>query len=202
MVSTQFSSVAGDLQGLNAHRYARNISGGCQEYVEAASFEHYLTRGQLLSYTDAVAGLNRLDTTSKGIELSVEDYLLGIFDMTGELMRFGITAMATNGELPQVKRNPSGKTDGEADAPMSDQDQSSQHNDILSDMRELRALLESIGTSGGPFASEVNKKKDVMQASVEKVEKALYGLTVRGAERPKGWVPDISESSRPVEAQG
>ena len=181
MLSIQFSSVAGDLQGLNAQRYARNISGGCQEYVEAASFEHYLTHGQLLSYTDAVAGLNRLDTTNKGIELSVEDYLLGIFDMTGELMRFRITAMATNGELPQVKRNPSGKTNGEVDAPMSDQDPTSQQNKILSDMRELRALLESIGTSGGPFASEVNKKKDVMQArQVEKVDQ-VCGVAIASA---------------------
>ena len=42
-----------------------------------------------------------------------------------------------------------------------------------------------------------------MRASVEKVEKALYGLVVRGAERPKGWMPDTSDSAgRAVEVEG
>ncbi len=54
------------------------------------------------------------------------------------------------------------------------------------DMRGLRAALESLDTGFGPFAKDVEKKADVMRASVEKVEKALYGLTVRGAERPPG----------------
>jgi hypothetical protein len=30
----------------------------------------------------------------------------------------------------------------------------------------------------------------------------LYGLTVRGAERPKGWMPDLNEGSRTVEVEG
>ena len=33
---------------------------------------------------------------------------------------------------------------------------------------------------------------EVMRQSVEKVEGAVYGLVVRGSERPKGWVPDLS----------
>ncbi len=40
-----------------------------------------------------------------------------------------------------------------------------------------------------------------MRASVEKVEKALYGLIVRGAERPKGWLPD-TDTGRAVELEG
>jgi hypothetical protein len=32
---------------------------------------------------------------------------------------------------------------------------------------------------------------------VDKVEKALYGLTVRGSERPKGWMPDMGGDMRP-----
>ena len=51
------------------------------------------------------------------------------------------------------------------------------------------------------IAKDVEKKLDIMQASVEKVEKALYGLTVRGAERPKGWMPDVSDAGAAVAAE-
>ena len=91
-ISAQFSSVSSDLQGLNAHRYARQISGGCQEYIEAASFEHYLQTAKILPYADAAAQMKQLDPDGPGVELSPEDYLLGIYDMTGELMRFAVTS--------------------------------------------------------------------------------------------------------------
>lgn len=133
--------------------------------------------------------MRSLDSDGPGVQLSVEDYILGIYDMTGELMKFAITAMATNGSLPTIK------VDGEADATMAERN-------VLTDMRNLRSALESIDAGSGPFARDVDKKAEVMRASVEKVEKALYGLTVRGAERPKGWMPDTSEAGRTIEVEG
>lgn len=181
--SAQFAAVSADLQELNAHRYARQISGGCQEYIEAASFQHYLTTGSLMSYEEAASGMKASDPQGPGVTLSPEDYLLGIYDMTGELMKYAITTMATTGSLPS--------TGGTGDS-----------RNILADMRGLRLALESLDTGSGPFAREVEKKMNVMQASVEKVERALYGLTVRGAERPKGWMPDTSDSGRVIEVEG
>jgi predicted translin family RNA/ssDNA-binding protein len=194
-IAIQFSSVSRDLQGLNAHRYARQISGGCQEYVEAASFQHYLTTATILSYEEAASQMKSLDAEGPGVELSLEDYLLGIYDMTGELMKFAITAMATSGSLPSIN---TGDTTGSADAVT----QAGTQRTVLTDMRNLRAALESLDSGTGPFAKEVDKKAEVMRASVEKVEKALYGLTVRGAERPKGWLPDTSDAARAVEVEG
>jgi hypothetical protein len=76
------------------------------------------------------------------------------------------------------------------------------NRNVLTDLRQLRSALESLNTSGtGPFGKEADKKAEVMRQSVEKVERALYGLIVRGAERPKGWMPDLSES-RAVEVEG
>ncbi|KAK3711731.1 hypothetical protein LTR37_009508 [Vermiconidia calcicola] len=191
-ISTQFSSVSSDLQGLNAHRYGRQISGGCQEYIEAASFEHYLQTANILPYEDAAAQMKQLDSDGPGVELSPEDYLLGIYDMTGELMRFAVTSMATNGSLPTISST--------NDAAETDPAPNTQRN-LLTDMRDLRSALESLDAGTGPFARDADKKMDVMRASVEKVEKALYGLTVRGAERPKGWMPDTS-TGRALEVEG
>lgn len=193
-ITTQLSAVSPDLQDINTHRYARQISGGVQEYIEAASFQHYLETASLLSYDEAAAGLRaisskplpsdgEIETRSPGIELSHEDYLLGIYDMTGELMRFAITTMATNQALPTITSN------------------DSQRN-VLTDMRALRSALESLEYGTGPFAKDAEKKADVMRSSVEKVERALYGLTVRGAERPKGWMPDLSAGAGAVEVEG
>lgn len=150
----------------------------------------------MLTYEDAVAKVRALDAEGPGVGLEFEDYVLGIYDMTGELMRFAITAMATSGELP--KPDASGSDAMEVDAASA-----SSQRTILTDLRQLRSALESLNTSNtGPFGKEADKKADVMRQSVEKVERALYGLTVRGAERPKGWMPDLNEGSRAVEVEG
>lgn len=168
-----FSSVAPDLQGLNAWRYQRQISNGCQEFVEAVSLQHYLETQSLITPEQAQAIM------PYAIRLTSEDYVLGLFDLTGELMRFAITSMATSGSLPKGAEGGSGR-------------------DVLADMRLLRTHFESLdisstGADWSPLKRDAEKKVDVMKQSVEKVEKAAYGLTIRGRERPKGWVPDLSE---------
>ena len=70
-------------------------------------------------------------------------------------------------------------------------------SNMLMDLRSLRAHFESLDltSSGGNsgLAREVEKKVGVMKTCVEKVENAVYGMTIRGRERPKGWVPDLRD---------
>ena len=165
-----FTSVVPDLQSLNSWRYQRNISGGIQEYMEAVSFQHYLETQRLITYEQAQAKL------PNGIHLPEDDYVLGLFDLVGELMRFAITTMATNGELPRGN---------------------SEDEDILTDLRSLRAHFEGLDTTaGGSMKRDVEKKMEVMRTCVEKVEGAVYGMIIRGRERPKGWVPDLGGEER------
>lgn len=121
------------------------------------------------------------------IDLTPEDYLLGVFDMTGELMRFAITSIATSGALPSstTTSNPSSNPSTTTRTP-------------LTDLQALRQALSTLdyGASTSPFARDAQKKLEVTVQSVEKVERAMYGLVVRGSERPKGWVPSLD-----VEAQ-
>ncbi|OAX80891.1 hypothetical protein ACJ72_04772 [Emergomyces africanus] len=64
---------------------------------------------------------------------------------------------------------------------------------ILIDLQQLRAMFESINVPRGHNLNrDFGKKLEVMQNSVEKVERAVYGLLVRGSERPGGWMPDLS----------
>ena len=101
-------------------------------------------------------------------------------------MRFAITSMATHGTLPRGPK-PSEQDDGGQDE---------EGNDILTDLRTLRSCFESLDTTSSgkdwtPLKRDVGKKMEVMRSCVEKVEGAMYGMIVRGRERPKGWMPDL-----------
>lgn len=141
--------------------------------MEAVSFEHYLRTQTLITQEEAaklIAG---------GVELTGDDYVLGIFDLVGELMRFSITSMALSGSLPGASEQGAGDED----------------RTILTDLRALRSRFEGLDTAscgGTGLGKDIEKKMEVMRTCVEKVEVAVYGITIRGSERPKGWMPDVS----------
>lgn len=181
--------------------------------MEALSFQYYLENQSLISYDQSkqkVAELCRGPDNEgevKVVPLTVEDYVLGIYDMIGELMRFSITSMATNGKLPagRPKKKTSkapieGKTQ-DTDKMDVDEPADEQPRTVLDDLREIRLVLEMFEpAAGSKFHSECEKKAGVMRECVDKVEKALYSMTVRGSERPKGWRPDVEERRPEVES--
>jgi predicted translin family RNA/ssDNA-binding protein len=166
-------SIVEDLQGINYHRYRTTITGGIQEYMEAVIFQHYLETQRIMTFDEAAAHL------PNGILLTHEDYALGLFDMTGELMRFAVTYMATNGKLPSKEgQDPSSKSS------------------VLTDMQDLRTALEGIDPGN---TSLYEMKLKTTRQSVEKVENGVYQMIVRGKERPKGWKPDASSAREDVD---
>lgn len=169
-------SIVPDLQGINAYRYRNNITGGIQEFMEAVLFQHYLETQRIMSFEDAAAQI------PEGVMLTFEDYVLGLFDMTGELMRFAITYMATNGSLP-------GSGTGFTTS-------------ILTDMQELRNELERLDPGNHYYLSkDFEQKLRTTKNSVEKVENGVYSLIVRGKERPKGWRPDTNFTEAPRDGE-
>jgi hypothetical protein len=210
IIEDQYKAIAADLQGLNAYRYSHNITGGNQEFMEALSFHHYLETQSVIPHEEAQAKITSMcggpDTP---VLLTPEDYILGICDMTGELMRFSVTSMATNGKLPagkqssnkRMKQEPGSEDAGDKmdiDEENSAPQESQRPRTVLDDLRAIRLQLEMFEAPGGSkFAYELETKKmPVMRECVDKVEKALYGLTVRGSERPKGWMPDMGGERR------
>ena len=147
--------------------------------MEAVSFEHYLCHQTLITIEEAQKLL------PSSINLTVDDYVLGVFDLVGELMRFAITTMATTGSLPGSKNG------------------NGEERDILMDLRSLRTSFQALDTTscgGTGLGKDVEKKMEVMKTCVEKVEAAVYGMIIRGRERPKGWVPDLADERPPVES--
>ncbi|GAB7358527.1 hypothetical protein MBLNU230_g2590t1 [Neophaeotheca triangularis] len=192
VIAERLRAVEGDLRGrggLERERYRRQVSGGLQEWVEAVGFEVWCFEGRVVGLEEVRGRLRGFCRGGEGVEsehraaadvgvdLGYEDYILGLYDLTGEMMRWGVTFMATMGELPSAGAS------------------AQEGRNVLTDLRMLRAVLEGLDAGGkgvGAFARDCEGKARVMRQSVEKVEKALYGLVVRGAERPKGWMPDLS----------
>ncbi|KAB5584865.1 Translin family-domain-containing protein [Coniochaeta sp. 2T2.1] len=106
------------------------------------------------------------------VAVTEKDYLYGVFDLTGEMMRFATTSTALTRSLATA--------DGDGDA-------AARPRTILQDMQELRSFVEMLPQSKGKAWGQ---KLEVLRQSVRKVEIIGYGMVVRGGERRKGWVPD------------
>ncbi|KND90965.1 Translin-associated protein X [Tolypocladium ophioglossoides CBS 100239] len=165
-ITTLLQSIAPDLQSINRHRYTWPLR--ClEELVEALSFAHYLRRQTLITPAEAQAAV------PAGIVLTPHDYMYGVFDLFGELMRF---ATVQRGEVL-----PANAEDG--------------RRTILRDIQALGCAFEMLPEVPG---QEFRGKMEVMRQSVRKVENLGYGLVVRGSERPSGWVPDMKDEAREV----
>ncbi|RAQ45569.1 translin-associated factor TraX [Aspergillus flavus] len=170
-IQSLFTNALPDLTGPNKWRYQRQLSGAIQEYIEALSFHHYLTSQTLITLPEVRTKL------PAEILVTEEDYLLGLFDLTGEMMRFAVTALSAGSVASEGKK----------------MGLSREQNGIVVDLREMRSLFEGLSVSRRHnLIKDLGKKMEVMQGSVEKVERAAYGILVRGSERPAGWMPGLS----------
>ncbi|KAM7191137.1 Translin family domain containing protein [Naviculisporaceae sp. PSN 640] len=206
-VSKLLASIAPEVQGINRHRYARSLV--ClEELVEALTFAHYIKTQQLITYNElclVVEDLTRrgavpedavmadadeqvaaaksespADAATPTISLTDDDYIYGVFDLSGEMMRFATTTSALTGKMASGDSGGTQRT-------------------IVEDMHELGSFFEMLPLRTGNRKTW-EKKLEVMRQSVQKVEKLGYDRMVRGSERPDGWVPDLSSTDQ-IEAE-
>ena len=74
--------VATELEGEDPWFYLRAYTAGLQEYVEAVSFYHHLRHGGLVSWDE----VSRDVVGASDVLVPRADYMLGIADLTGEVM--------------------------------------------------------------------------------------------------------------------
>lgn len=163
---------------------------GIQEYIEALSFYWYLKERRLVSLTEVQKDLqftltkdsdqsvkdssNTSETASNSllvipdsIDISVSvcitpiDYMLGIADLTGELMRLAINSVGA-GNLDLTFQ-------------------------VCGFFREVHEGFVSFGNS----SREITRKLWTLRQSLQKVETACYTLQVRGSEVPKNRLVEI-----------
>ncbi|KAJ7139786.1 Translin [Mycena epipterygia] len=151
-----FATMRPELVGDRFWRYHRQVSPGLQEYIEALSFAHYVEHGSLIGYQQVQDVLCDHDGPELGLQfftLTISDYLLGLSDLTGELMRFAISNIARRGGRPKASQ-------------------------VCAFVRGCKSDFEAFT----PYVRDLAKKQSVTANSLEKIEAAAYAVAVRGSE--------------------
>ncbi|CAO1615191.1 unnamed protein product [Jaminaea pallidilutea] len=164
-------------------RYERNFGSGVEEFIEAISFQHFLTHGTLVTLDEVqelfrIKGLEGAPETVQGPEgnpveippdflfpVPTHRYLLGISDLTGELMRFATNALGGG----------SGGAKGPKAVP----------SDPGAIVRAVLRLLRDIRESLEPFTflvADMRKKQAVTTQSLRKIEDLSYNISIRLSE--------------------
>ena len=108
--------------------------------------------------------INAHERDTVTVHVPPTEYMLGVADLTGEMMRMAITSV--------------GK--GDLDLP-------------FELCKFLRVVLDAF-VSYGNASRELNRKLWTLKQSVQKVENACYTLQVRGSEIPKHMLADVLTS--------
>ncbi|NXX94260.1 TSNAX protein, partial [Centropus bengalensis] len=176
-IRRKIRQVAQELVGEDMYQYHKAISPGLQEYVEAVSFQYFIKTRSLISIEDINKQLifppeekeetmffdyRDLQTHTLSLKVTPVDYLLGVADLTGELMRLCISSVGN----------------GDMDTPF----------ELSQFLRQIFDGFTFIGNTG-PY--EVSKKLYTLKQSLAKVESACYTLKVRGSEIPKHVLVDV-----------
>ncbi|KAL9715784.1 hypothetical protein Ac2012v2_000226 [Leucoagaricus gongylophorus] len=147
-----YASLTHELAGDCFWRYQHQVSPGLQEYIEALSFAHYLQHGTLIPFRVVQHALS----SPEGVPyfpLPVSDYLLGLSDLTGELMRLAISGLAH-------KKGRSKATQ------------------VCAFVRACNANFEQYTL----LIPGLRKKQTVTNQSLGKIEDAVYTMIVRSSE--------------------
>lgn len=183
-------SIAMETSADGPHKHHRAYSPGLQEFIEALAFYKYLKCGRLISFaevqncltfqkesenttgvksdddkweTDILAeSLTSSDENKLLLLLSTSDFILGLADFTGELMRLCINSLGSgNRELPFT---------------------------ILPFFRALSCGFHELGPTR---LKCMHQKMSVLRSSLWKVENICYTLKIRGSEIPRHMLMNV-----------
>jgi len=155
-IDLNIGKIASEIQGHDFWKYQKVFSMGMQEYIEAVSFLYFIETGKLITRQLILKHLlSQFDFHPHNFEVTLDDYFLGIADLTGELMRLSISSVALG------------------------------HQSICFTIYGFLSSLLQGFESLGLHWKEMLKKLDVMKENVAKVENVCFQMKVRGSEYPK-----------------
>ncbi|GMK55859.1 hypothetical protein CspeluHIS016_0209150 [Cutaneotrichosporon spelunceum] len=151
-IAAELAAGAADDEGAaqNFWKFNRQVSPGLEEYIEGYSFLHYLETGDLVSLSELQNALVSEETGKNLVVITPEDYILGMSDLTGELMRYATNALST----------------GDHNTPLA----------VCNFVRVVKSLFDGIGPS---VLYKLKKKQEETTRSLEKIERVCYALRLR-----------------------
>uniref|UniRef100_A0A7C9D9E9 Translin-associated protein X n=2 Tax=Opuntia streptacantha TaxID=393608 RepID=A0A7C9D9E9_OPUST len=150
------SRLVKELNGTDFWKLRRAYSPGVQEYVEAATFCQFCRTGTLLNLDEINATFAPLsDPSTEPLQINMLDYLLGLADLTGELMRLAIGRIS-DGELEFAEK-------------------------ICTFVRDIHRELTLVAPDMDD-SYDMKTKMETMLQSAMKIENAIFSVHVRGSE--------------------
>ncbi len=201
-VQKNFRIIASELVGEDPDKYHRAYSPGIQEFIEALSYLIFLKTGRLIPIDEAQeyltfreksmevvrggeeekgdvskeesmeAEFTRVEHVVLKVPLDPIDFVLGIADLTGELMRLSINSIGS----------------GSHDLPF----------DLLPFVRAIYCAFSSLR----PVSRDIPQKLNVLRSSLGKIEHVCYTLKIRGSEIPKHMLVDVITACSGAQAPG
>ncbi|EFO23912.1 hypothetical protein LOAG_04572 [Loa loa] len=159
--SKMLQRMAKELYNLDQYYYIKSFDWALEEYIEALAFYKFLISGEVLLYGEVIDALQFVDAESGEskklyVELPEVTYLMGVFDVGGELMRLAISEISS----------------GNSDIAVS----------IVNYMRLLHGCYELLGNI--MHTADWAKKSQVFRECLMKVENALYKWKIRENDIP------------------
>ncbi|XP_060826206.1 translin-associated protein X [Bombus pascuorum] len=167
VATTFFKSIAHELEDQDPYLYLKAYRNGLEEYIEAVTFYQYLNCDNMKSWLEIGKTLTYripeiINDKIVQVLVSPHEYILGIADLTGELMRVCINSLAKG-----------------------DKDKCYQ---ICNFVRDIYKCFLGFANASNRL---MNKKLNTLEQNLQKIESACYAINVRGSEVPKHILMDL-----------
>lgn len=183
---TNFKAIALELRQQDGYLYHRAFTAGMQEFIEALCFYQYIKQGSLDNWVDVNQHFQFPEDQGKFQLLFTQyDFILGIADFTGEMMRKCINTLGSGNVSDCFK--------------------------LCNFVRAVNTGFLGMFkfSNGGEFEQgcfravsglsysgnrEVSRKTHVLRQSLAKMELVCYHIQIRGSEIPKHMLLSVIES--------
>lgn len=176
LCETKFQQIAREMIGMDEQSYIRGFTAGLQEFIEAFTFYELCAQMPISSWKTIVEKHLMYEDEEKKTAfqcpLPPMEYMLGLQDTTGELMRKSVNSLGAG-----------------------DVDQCTEVCNLL------RRLYENYIAVGPVFNREWSRKMFTLRQSLLKSEYVCYSIRVRGKEAAK-WSATQAQSMVAAVPQG
>ncbi|KAB7505558.1 Translin-associated protein X [Armadillidium nasatum] len=142
--------IAMELKDGDKYQFLNAYTAGIQEYVEALTFYHFLLNEKILSHSEVQNRKTDPEELILCVPIPAKEYILGLGDLTGELMRFCIKSLSVGNYTMCYK--------------------------ICDILRHFNSGFMSLGYIS---SKELYHKTFVLKSTLAKVEEACYSFAAK-----------------------
>ncbi|XP_074037122.1 translin associated factor X isoform X2 [Leptinotarsa decemlineata] len=167
LIDTNFKTIASELKNEDSHQFHKAYTSGLQEFIEAYAFCQYVKDKTIGDYHSVNQSFQYEEDDEKFSLLFPQiDFILGLADFTGELMRKCINTLGIGNV-----------------------------SDCFTLCNFVKLINTGCLGLVAPGNKELSRKAFVLRQSLSKMELVCYNIQIRGTEIPKHMLMSVIEST-------